>query len=151
MRISNLIRLAAAASISFALIACADPAEPEPDPEAAAQIGQAEPIPSTLPPPSETTPRYVGLWATTAEGCAEPAWRFEANRITTRGEISCEFQNVAMTERGYEIQAQCTAEAPPVPHTIELSFAESARAMMVSGGPWQSGTALVFCAALPSP
>lgn len=151
MRISNLIRLAAAASISFALIACADPAEPEPDPEAAAQIGQAEPIPSTLPPPSETTPRYVGLWATTAEGCAEPAWRFEANRITTRGEISCEFQNVAMTERGYEIQAQCTAEAPPAPHTIELSFAESARAMMVSGGPWQSGTALVFCAALPSP
>jgi hypothetical protein len=151
MRISNLICRAAAAAISFALIACADPAEPEPDPEAAAQIGQAEPLPSTLPPPSETTPRYVGLWATTAEGCAEPAWRFEANRTSTRGEVSCEFQNVAMTERGYEIQAQCTAQAPPEPHTIELSFAENARAMMISGGPWQSGTALVFCSALPTP
>lgn len=151
MRISNLICRAAAAAISFALIACADPAEPEPDPEAAAQIGEAEPLPHTLPPPNETTPRYVGLWATTAEGCAEPAWRFEANRITTRGEVSCEFHNVAMTERGYEIQAQCTAQAPPEQHTIQLSFAESARAMMISGGPWQSGTALVFCSALPRP
>lgn len=151
MRISNLICRAAAAVISVALIACTDPAEPEPDSDAAARIGQAEPLPSTLPPPSETTPRYVGLWATAAEGCADPAWRFEANRISTRGEVSCEFENVAMTERGYDIPAQCTAQAPPEPHTIQLSFAESARAMMISGGPWQSGTALVFCSALSTP
>lgn len=151
MRISKLLCRAAAAAISVALIACADPAEPEPDPEAAAQIGEAEPLPHTLPPPSEATPRYVGLWATTAEGCSEPAWRFEERRITTRGEVSCEFQNVAMTDNGYEIQAQCTAQAPPEAHTINLSFAESARAMMISGGPWQSGTALVHCSALPTP
>jgi len=151
MRISKLVCRAAAAAISVAMIACTEPAEPEPDPEAAAQIGEAEPLPHSLPAPSETTPRYVGLWATTAEGCPEPAWRFEANRISTRGEVSCEFQNVAMTERGYDIQAQCTAQAPPEAHTIQLSFAESARAMMISGGPWQSGTALVYCDALPTP
>lgn len=148
MPISNLICRAALAAASFAMIACTEPAEPEPDPGAAAEIGGVEPLPSTLPPPSATSPRYVGLWATTAEGCAEPAWRFEENRISTRGEVSCEFQNVTMTARGYDIQAQCYAEAPPEPYTIQLSFAESARAMMISGGPWQSGTALVYCSAL---
>lgn len=151
MRISNLLCRAAVAAVSFAMIACADPAEPPPDPEAAEQVGEAQQLPSTLPPPSETTPRYVGLWATTAEGCAEPAWRFEESRISTRGEVSCEFQNVTLTDRGYDIQAQCVAQAPPEQHNIQLSFAESARAMMITGGPWQSGTALVYCAALPAP
>jgi hypothetical protein len=151
MRMSNLICCAAAAVIPIALIACTDPAEPPPDPEAAAQVGEAQPLPSTLPPPSATTPRYVGLWATTAEGCAEPAWRFEANRVSTRGEVSCEFQNVTMTNNGYDIQASCTAESPPTPSSIQLSFAESARAMMIAGGPWQAGTALVYCGGLPSP
>jgi hypothetical protein len=151
MRVSNLICRIAAAASSIAVIACTDPAEPEPDPDAAAQVGEVRDIPSSLPPPSETTPRYVGMWATAAEGCAEPAWRFEPTRVSTQGEVSCEFQNVAMTDRGYDIQAQCTAEAPPAPYNIQLSFAESARAMMISGGPWQSGTALVFCTALPPP
>ena len=81
-------------------------------------------------------------------GCAEPAWRFEERAISTRGEVSCEFQNVAMTDRGYDIQAQCTAQAPPEPHNIQLSFAESARAMMITGGPWQPETALTYCSAL---
>lgn len=145
-----LIRGLAIAAASLALVACSKPAEPEPDPEAAAQVGEVQTLPSTLPAPSETTPRYVGLWATTAQGCSDPAWRFEANRVSTQGEVSCEFRQVAMTDRGYDIQAQCTAEAPPAPYNIQLSFAESARAMMISGGPWQTGTALVFCSALPS-
>lgn len=140
-----------AAAIALGVIACADPAEPPPDPQAAEKVGEVQPLPSTLPPPSETTPRYVGLWATTAEGCAEPAWRFEERRVSTRGEVSCEFQNVALTDRGYNIQASCTAESPPTPYSIQLSFAESARAMMIAGGPWQAGTALVYCRALTNP
>jgi len=151
MHLSNLLCRAAVAAASLAMIACADPAEPPPDPDAAAQVGEVEPLQRTLPPPSETTPRYVGLWATTADGCSDPAWRFEERRITTRGEVSCEFQNVTLTEHGYNIQAQCTVQAPPEPHNIRLSFSESARAMMVTGGPWQRGTALVHCAALPTP
>lgn len=148
MRISNLMCRAAAVACSVAMIACTDPGEPEPDPQAAKQVGEAQTLPSALPPPSATTPRYVGLWATTAEGCAEPAWRFEPERVSTRGEVSCAFQNVAMTSNGYDIQATCTAESPPTPYNIQLSFAESARAMMIAGGPWQPGTALVYCSAL---
>jgi hypothetical protein len=111
-------------------------------------VGEAEALPRVLPPPSETPPRYVGLWATSAQGCSDPAWRFEARQITTRGEVSCAFQDVALTDTGYEIAASCTAEAPPAPYTIRLSFAESARAMMISGGPW-SPVSLVYCGALP--
>lgn len=138
----------AAAVFALVVAGCTEPAVPPPDPDAAKQVGEAQQLPSTLPPPSESTPRYVGLWATTAEGCGEPAWRFEERGITTRGEVSCEFQNVTVTDRGYDIQAQCHAQAPPEQHSIQLSFAESARAMMIIGGPWSAGTALVYCGPL---
>ncbi len=149
MKLSNLVSRIAAAAISCAMIACADPAEPQPDPEAATQVGEVQALPQNLPAPSETKPRYVGLWATTAEGCTAPAWSFAPTGVTTLGEVSCEFHNVAMTDRGYDIRAQCSAEGETSQHNLQLSFAESARAMMISGGPWQSGTALEYCSALP--
>jgi hypothetical protein len=138
-----------AAATAFAA-ACnsQEPGVTEPDPEAAAQVGEAEPLPHTLPPPSADTPRYVGLWATTQEGCAEPAWRWEAERVTTRGEVSCNFDSVEQTPTGYALQSTCYAEAPPAPYTIQLSFAESARAMMIDGGPWSAPTSLVYCGPL---
>lgn len=137
-----------AAALAATLIACADPAEPEPDSDAAAQVGEAQSLPTRLPAPSADAPRYVGLWATTVDGCADPAWRFEADRISTQGEVSCTLDNVQMVATGYEIAATCTAQAPPEPHTIRLSFAESARAMMVVGGPWSPAPSLVYCSGL---
>lgn len=147
MRRSTVFALCLAAC---ALAACDRPAEPPPDPDAAAQVGPIEVLPHNLPAPSATTPRYVGLWAASAEGCANPAWRFESNSVSTEGEVSCAFQSVALTPAGYEIAATCTAEGPPTPHTISLSFAESARAMMISGAPW-AATSLVYCGALTQP
>lgn len=136
--------------IAAATMACTDPAEPQPDPGAAAQIGAAEPLPAPLPPPTEAAPRFVGLWAASAEGCAEPAWRFEAQGVSTPGEVSCTFQNVSLTDNGYDVAAICVAQAPPEQHRIQLYFAESAEAMMVSGGPWSAPIALVYCGELSS-
>lgn len=147
MKLSHLISRGAAAAISVALIACADPAEPPPDPEAAAQVGEAEPLPSTLPPPSETSARYVGMWATTAEGCSNPAWRFEERHVSTQGEVSCNFEHVTMTDAGYSAAATCHAEGDTTTHTMQISFAESARAMMIADGPW-AATSLVYCGPL---
>lgn len=144
----NLASLIAAGACAVALTACSDPVAPTPDPDAAEQIGEAEPLPSTLPPPNASQPRYVGLWATTVEGCSEPAWRFQERQITTLGEVSCRFNDVDQTSTGYEIAATCTAEGSETTHTIQLSFAESAGAMMIAGGPWQQGTSLVYCAPL---
>jgi len=143
------MRTIAAAVIVIYLVSCSPPeVEPPPDPNAAVQVGEAEQLPRVLPPPSETTPRYVGRWAAASLGCEQPAWRFEAQRVSTRGEVSCEFNDVQMISSGYTIQATCTAQAPPTQETIQLSFAESARAMLVSGGPWSGDIGLTYCGPL---
>jgi hypothetical protein len=150
MMLSNIIARAAAAAISIALIACTEPATlNEPDPEAAEQVGEAQALPNTLPPPSATTPRYVGVWASTAVGCDVPAWTFRPDGVSTQGEVSCTFNDVQLSDTGYTIQSTCTAESPPTPYEIQLSFAESARAMMIAGGPWDQAPSLVYCGPLP--
>jgi hypothetical protein len=151
MTLSNLVARCAAALISVALIACADPVQPEPDPDAAAQIGESEPLPSTLPPPSEAQPRFVGLWATTQNGCEAPPWRFRADGVSTQGEVSCDFSNTRVTSTGYTVDATCHAEGTTSTHQIQFAFAESARAMMVSHGPWAAPTSLVYCGPLSQP
>ncbi len=149
MKLSNFISRCAAAAISIAMIACTEPAEPPPDPEAAAQVGEAEALPHTLPPPNETTPRYVGLWATTVDGCENPAWRFRPRHVSTQGEVSCDFTDIQLTNNGYAIAATCHAEGATTTHNMQFSFAESARAMMISEGPWSGPTSLVYCGPLP--
>lgn len=144
----KLASLFAAGACAGALIACTETAAPPPDPDAAVKVGQAQPLPHTLPPPSASQPRYVGLWATTAEGCAEPAWRFEERQITTLGEVGCSFNDVRQTATGYEIPATCSSEGEETSHTIQLSFAESAGVMMIADGPWQQGTSIVYCRGL---
>ena len=142
------MRIIAAAIIVAYLVSCSPPeAEPPPDPDAAVQVGEAQQLPRVLPPPSADRPRFVGLWAASEEGCTDPAWRFEPQRVTTQGEVACEFNEVQLTSTGYLIQATCTAEGPPTPQEIQLSFAESARAMMVSGGPWNP-IGLTYCGPL---
>jgi hypothetical protein len=149
MKLSNLIARAASAAISIVLIACADPAEPPPDPEAAEQVGEAQALPHTLPPPSETNARYVGLWATTVEGCENPAWRFRERHVSTQGEVSCDFNDIELTVAGYAIAATCHAEGATTTHNMQFSFAESARAMMISDGPWAAPTSLIYCGPVP--
>ncbi|MBC7768465.1 MAG: hypothetical protein H7124_06740 [Phycisphaerales bacterium] len=141
----KLIQIALAPALIAALLACTETAEPPPDPAAAAQVGDAQPLPHTLPPPAEAQPRYVGLWATSAQGCAEPAWSFRADGVSTLGEVSCSFENVGRTSTGYEVTATCDAEGTQSRHTMQFSFAESAQAMMISGGPWAGATSLVHC------
>jgi hypothetical protein len=119
-----------------------------PDPDAAAKLGPAESLERTLPAEGDA-PRYVGLWAVARDNCPDAAWTFRADGISTKGEVSCTFNNVAETETGYAIDATCTAEGPPAPHQIQLAFAESARAMLLTGGPWAGeSTGLVYCGPL---
>lgn len=96
-------------------------------------------------PPAEVQYRYVGNWAADAAGCTDPPWRFEARRLTTKGEVACAFDRIEKTAAGYEVAATCAAEAPPAPYMIRLSFAESARAMLVEGGPFAGPVGLVWC------
>jgi hypothetical protein len=150
-----------AMSACAALIACSQPpattgsnngatAPPAIDTTAQAPSAPEQTLPNTLPAPSAAHPRFVGLWAVTAAQCSDAPWRFEAAHVATKGEVSCTFQSVQQTQTGYDINARCIAEAPAQTYRIQVSFAESARAMMLSGGPWND-VALVYCGPLDRP
>lgn len=125
-----------------ALAACG---EPRPDPEAADQIGPVEEIARSLP-EEDSEPRFLGRWATSQDYCNQYDWYFMRDRISTPGEVSCAFDTVQETDSGYTISAICTAEGPPEHFDIQLAFAESAQAMLLTGGPWSGPqTGLVYC------
>jgi hypothetical protein len=132
------------------LAACgprADEAEPAASANATVTPQPAASMPASLPAPSETTPRFVGMWAVDQRLCAEPAWRFEADEVSTRGEVHCDFNRISPAPGGYSVAATCIAEAPPAPYQLEFTFAESARAMMITGGPWEQAN-LIYCGPL---
>src|SRR5690349_11395050 len=104
-------------SAALALSACGPrtPPEPTPDQQAAQEVSDTvEALPHRLPPAS-AEPRFVGAWATTDEGCADPAWIINAREMHTQGEASCSFNDVREISGGYNVQATCTAESPPTP------------------------------------
>ena len=153
-------------AVALALTACGD--RDETRPPSAANL--AAPNPQTVEPPANaagdpvaadtTTPpgelppaasptRYVGQWAAASLGCAEPAWRFEADRLTTRGEVSCAFMQVTPAPGGYDVAARCLAEGEERASTLRLRFAESAKAMLVAGGPFSGEIGLTYCGPPP--
>jgi hypothetical protein len=134
--------------IPLVLLAACQRQETPPERTAALEPSAAPAPPAqagTALPPADAEYRYIGNWAADAAACADPPWRFEARRLTTKGEVACAFDRVGKTPAGYEIAATCTAEAPPAPYVIRLSFAESARAMLVEGGPFSGPVGLVWC------
>ncbi|MEZ6022449.1 MAG: hypothetical protein R3C16_03310 [Hyphomonadaceae bacterium] len=134
----------------LALAACEPAVAPDAEaPGAETPLGEATPLPDPLPPPG-AEPRYVGLWAVNTEMCAEPAWRFEPEGVSTLGEVSCSFDDVSEISAGYAVAATCHAEGTTSQHQMQLTFAESARAMMVTGGPWEPAPALIYCSPLIS-
>ncbi|HVI98670.1 MAG TPA: hypothetical protein VM657_06340 [Sphingomonas sp.] len=101
--------------------------------------------PGTLP-PADAEDRYVGRWAATQQLCATGAWRFQPKRLDTAGEVSCAFDDVKKVPGGYDIAASCLAEGQQSKDTIQLRFAESARAMLVQSKMWD-GVGLTYCGA----
>lgn len=134
------------------LAACGEASPPAPAP-AAKPVESSPPAPVNiepgqgLPPISSAAPRYVGRWAATEALCRDGAWRFRSDGLSTAGEVSCAFDKVTEKPGGYDIDATCIAQAPPKQSRIGLTFAESAKAMMVDGGPFSGPVALIYCGA----
>ena len=132
-----------------ALAACDNaPADREPDaPTANDGITANAPITAQqagdLPPPSEGL-RFVGRWAADERSCTSAAWIFTQSTLRTPAGSSCNFDQVTQVPGGYDIQATCTAEAPPAPDTLKIRFAESAKAMLFESTVI-ADAGLVFC------
>jgi hypothetical protein len=141
--------------LAFMLAACeraAPPPEAAQESAPAAGVQAAGPQPAAGKPGSSLPPRsapyrYVGRWAVSEAACQHEAWKFEERKLVTAGEVACTFDRVERTAAGYDIAATCTAEAPPAGYHLVLAFAESARAMLVQGGPFGGPVGLIWCGA----
>jgi hypothetical protein len=89
---------------------------------------------------------FVGRWASNVENCRDDAWVITAQELHTPGHVSCTFDAVSATPRGAEAKATCTAEGPPQRWTLQFSYAESARALLIEEGPFED-VGLVACKA----
>lgn len=130
-----------AVALALLLCACGQSAENAP------AAGPAEAVPHPMPPRAEPL-RFVGRWAWADDRCAQDAWTFRADGLSTPGEVSCTWDDIREAQGGYDIDATCVAQAPPEAYTFQLRFSEAARAMMVSGGP-MGPVSLVSCGAGP--
>ncbi len=129
----------------LSLAACQRRAEGPPPPP---PIGGPLPAPpQPAPPPAPTQASFIGRWAATADLCAKGAWVFEADKVSTAGEVGCAFKTVTTTATGYHIDATCTAEGPPTAQVFTLTFLKATPpAMTVTGGPWAAPVTLHICA-----
>jgi hypothetical protein len=96
-----------------------------------------------LPPPSEGL-RFIGKWAADERSCESAAWQFTQTTLRTPAGSVCGFDRVTEVPGGYDIQATCTAEAPPTSDMLKIRFAESAKAMLFESETI-ADAGLVFC------
>jgi hypothetical protein len=106
--------------------------------------GEAKAVEAGELPPPGPQPRFVGKWAADQKSCDSAAWAFTTTALRTPAGSSCQFGQISEVPGGYDIQATCTAEAPPKADTLKIRFAESAKAMLFSSKTI-ADTGLVFC------
>lgn len=100
---------------------------------------------STSSPSVAVAPRYVGRWAAAKTACGHEAWRFQDRRLSTPGEVGCEFKDVREASGGYDITVACRAEGESAAGELRLRFTDVTERMSVEGGPFSWKADLVYC------
>jgi len=113
----------------------------------AEEVQPTEMTPAPSEPASPLPPFYVGRWAANAGLCHDGAWTVTEQEIHTAGEVSCRFDPPPQGPGPVEVDAVCHAEGPPRTYRLRLSYAESARALLIEHGPF-ADIGLIRC---PSP
>jgi hypothetical protein len=88
--------------------------------------------------------RFVGNWAADQRACGSAAWKFTETTLQTPAGANCSFNRVTQVPGGYDIEATCTAQSAATSDTLQIRFAESARAMLVDSKTI-ADAGLVFC------
>lgn len=146
-----------ALGLGLLLAACEEPAPPPAKPAPAPAPAPPLATPPASRPTAQIKPgqglpdasllnRFVGRWAAAETACGHAAWDFTATDINTAGEVSCKIDRTIRTPAGgYDLDVTCVAQAPPEKSVLHLTFAESAKAMMVEGGPFSGSVGLIYC------
>jgi len=130
------VRPAILAALLFGLAACdgAVPAGQEPygpirtDNSSTDQGGAADKASS-----SETgsvpEAAFIGTWAASEQGCEASPWTLSDTGLQTPAGSACSFNRVTEVPGGWDIQATCTAEAPPSSDEIRIRLGDDGRTM----------------------
>lgn len=81
-------------------------------------------------------PFFAGRWAAKKALCSDAAWEITPTRLSTPGHVVCAFRR-PQPASVYRINAVCTAEGPPAPYHLRISYAQSAKALLIEGGPFR--------------
>lgn len=106
--------------------------------------GEATAVQAGTLPPQGPLPRFVGKWAADQKSCDSAVWQFTQSSLRTPAGSSCSFDQITQVPGGYDVKATCTAEGPPAPDTLQIRFAESAKAMLFNSKVL-ADTGLIFC------
>lgn len=98
--------------------------------------------------PAPTIPAnafYVGEWAREAADCPARAWSIHANALQAP-EGACDFRTIAPVQEGFAVEADCRWAGKAVHASMRLSYAQSAKALLISGSP-AGDVGLIACPA----
>ena len=139
------MRLILVAIVALSAVACSRQDQQTP----AADAARAPPETVAAQPAPVGPPAYEGRWAVSPDLCAQGAWDFRQDGVSTAGEVSCAFREVEPSASGYRIQAACTHEGSESDSEIGLSITDPAppQSMTVTGGPWNGPVTLRRCPA----
>ena len=106
--------------------------------------GEAKSVEAGELPPPGPAPRFIGKWASDQQSCQSAVWQFTASALRTPDGSNCSFNRVNPVPGGYDIQATCSVKGPPSADTLQIRFAESAKAMLLSSKSIKD-VGLVYC------
>lgn len=94
---------------------------------------QAVPAPAPQPAPAANA-FYIGKWAKSEADCAAKAWSITENALTAP-DGTCAFDQVTPVTEGFAVEASCQWAGKPTHASMRLSYAQSAKALLISGSP----------------
>jgi hypothetical protein len=102
-------------------------------------------------PPALTVPTpppnafYVGTWAHSEADCANAAWTIHPTSLQAPSG-ACKSTKITPTQPGFTIEAECIWREQTTKNTIQAAYAQSAKALLLSGTP-DGDVGLVACSA----
>jgi hypothetical protein len=77
---------------------------------------------------------YVGQWAHTTDDCPARPWSIHPNAFQAP-DGACDFRSIAPVPEGFAVEADCRWGGRQVHASMRFSYAQSAKALLISGTP----------------
>lgn len=77
---------------------------------------------------------YVGTWAKSEADCAGASWSIRPTALQAP-DGACRFTKITPVQNGFAIEAECIWRQQTTTNTIQAAYAQSAKALLLSGTP----------------